>query len=364
MEGNLTAETATPTIESFKDAADELVSEGDALMAANHDPGGLDPKEYHTSEHPKILQPWAAAIVNVFNPSPEQRELIRIGISWHDTIIIYDSPQPDNILGTIRRHRGAREGDQPSGTAGNEAQSARKVVQQAQSINMRAGKPLISDDQIRAIVWEIDATYPGVDLGEDFQGATFTDYPFYQQIIEQNPKVGTIIERLGESGIIKGPLFFQPHLEEPLEQGAHVPPEVLAVGLSDLGTPGMAAEPKEFFDAGDAEFRELHTNIRREVQTPDREKVAREIISWLGSQTGFATWQMLRFEKIIYLLKANGQLSGEMEKGLRNLFSHFERNIEATLKRSDATQSEYNRRLQDEKAAFGYITGEIGYSLA
>lgn len=159
----------------------------------------------------------------------------------------------------IRRHQGAREGDAPNGAEGNEAVSARLMEQEMRQINQRVGQEIFTEEEIQTAVWGVHATYPVVDLGRDFQGASFEEYHFYETAMCQNPALREVFGELKQKGATKGPHFFQPHLEKALEEGQQVPREVLLVALADLGGPGFG-EPEEFTRTGNAEMRELYSS--------------------------------------------------------------------------------------------------------
>lgn len=364
----------SPEERQFEKAAKQVKAEGYKLMEANHDRGGEDPKEYHTSEHPHSLEVRADRMADILKLTSAEQGLAKVYISFHDTIIDYEHTDPKNIVGMIKRKRGAREGDQSSGSGGNEALSAQKMAEAMRQANEEAGREVFSEEQIRNGIFAIDATYPGVDFGPDFKGAPFEKYPYYKTIVEGNPAAKETIDMLKGGGIEKGPLFFQPHLESALERGEKVPTEVLITALADLGAAGIEGGSK-FFAEGDAEFRELYENIRKpenlsrllegdgDADREDRAKVVGAMTSWLQSQPGFAAWQMLRFEKIVHLLKQNGEIDSAKEDGLRKMFEHYPDNVKSTLERVDNRKKDYERikELGGEKQAFAYLAKEMGY---
>lgn len=372
-------EAMTPVQERetvFENASKEIKLNGYRFHEQAHDREGRDPKTYHTSEHPRTLEGRAKQMVEVLRLSPKQRVVIEVAIAWHDTVIEYDEADPNNLLAMIRRHRGAREGDKPKGTEGNEGKSARLLEQEMRKANEIAKQEIFTEEQIHAARWAIDATYPDVSLGSDFKGATFEEYPYYETAIAQNPDLGALFDELRTQGITKGPLFFQPHLEKPLEGGQKVPREVLIVALSDIGAAG-SAEKETFFKEGDDEMRELYANLRKpdvmrrltesdeETEQTNREKVAAAFIGWLDSQPGFAAWQALRFEKILHLLKQQNDITPEEEQGLRAQFSHFADNVRAARDRVKGlkTKSEEIKSISGEKAAFAYLAQNLHYEI-
>ncbi len=366
-----TKETVEP---SFEKASEGIVDCGYNFHEQEHDGEGRDPKVYHTSEHPRTMEQRAERMADVFHLKPKQRAVMKMAIAWHDTVIDYDKANPNNLLAMVRRHRGAREGDKPYGAEGNEGRSARHLEQEMRQANERAGKEIFTGEQIETAGWAVDGTYPDADLGPDFKGATFKDYPYYDEAIRQNPALGDALNNLEKQGIIKGPLFFQPHLEQPLEAGQTVPREVLIVGLSDLGAAG-SADNETFFKEGDDEMIELYANLRRpevmyrlidgndEADRNDREKVSAAYLGWLDSQPGFAAWQALRFEKLIHLLKRQNGLATEEERGLRAEFNRFIDNIRSASERAKELRSGFDavRSSQGEKAAFSYLAGKLHY---
>ncbi len=360
----------------FEKVAEEITGNGLLFHAKEHDAGGRDPKTYHTSEHPRTLEKRCEQIGEVLHLKPEELATARMSIAWHDTVIEYDKADPNNLLSTIRRHRGARKGDKPDGTDGNEAKSARLLEHEMREANRKGGQDVFTEEQIRNAKLAIEATYPDVDLGNDFKGAAFKDSPYYGIAVAQNPELGDVLQELESEGVAKGSLFFQPHLEKPLEEGKVMPREVLAVALVDLGAAGFARK-EEFFKEGDDEMRELYANLRQpdimnklligdgEADNIDREKVAAEFIKWLDSQTGFAVWQALRFEKILHLLEKQDAINPEERAGLHTRFDYFTENIRAARDRAKELKENYGKIKSDRggKEAFVYLVKSLHYAV-
>ncbi len=357
---------------TFEKAAEKVADDGREFHRAKHDPGGEVPKEYHTSEHLDVLKARGEKLADVFNLSPERRAVLNVAIAWHDTVIEYDAAKPDDVTAMIRRHRGAREGDQPSGAEGNEAKSAR-LTEQEMSVENMAGDEVFTDEHIRVVRQAIEATYPDANLGPDFKGAPFKEYEYYQTAIEQNPDLKNLFDELEAQGVTKGPLFSQPHLENALEKGESVPREVLITALADLGAAGCA-EDFEFFREGNGEMRELYENLRRtdtmrrlldgdtDTDKNDRAKATVALTGWLNSQPGFAAWQALRFEKIVHLLKKQNALTAEEESGLRGQFSRYAENARAAQERARNVKREIDGwGAVGEKLAFRYLFGTLGF---
>lgn len=310
-------------------------------------------------------------MADIFHLLPEQCATVKMAIAWHDTIIEYDKAHPNNILAMIRRHRGAREGDQPKGVEGNEGKSAQLLKGEMDYANKLTEQEIFTEEQIYNAVWSIHSTYP------DVKGIKFKEYPYYGIAITQNPEIGPIIDELEKQGIDSGLLFFQPHLEKPLEEGQRVPKEVLIVSLADLGAAGTA-EKEVFFKEGDDEMRELYANLQRpdiihhlvngdeEQDRVDREKVSAAFLGWMGSQSGFAVCQALRFEKILSLLKQQDDISPSEEQGLRLQFSHFIDNIRNVYARAEKLRAEFEamKSREGEKAAFLYLAKNLHYEIS
>lgn len=356
----------------FERTSQELIDAGGRLMNENSD---RDKRIYHTIEHPNTLQARAEKVAQVLGVSERGKKLSKIAIAWHDTIIHVDPADPENIVATIKRHRGAREGDQPSGAKGNEAESA-LVLEQAMRRANGEGVPVFTEKDIKTAVLAVEATYPGVDFGKDFQGARFKEYPWLGQIVEKNPHVGAIIEQLEADGIDRGGLFYQPHLEGPLERGEKIAPEILVMVLDDLGGAGMATL-EEFALEGDKEFQELYTNITNpenlqrmahgegEKDENDREKAVGAMLNWFKSQTSFVAWQMLRIEKILCLLQQNGQIDDEKVEKLRLLFGRFKENITGSRARAQNTARQYEeiKAKEGNGAAFAHVARVMHYQI-
>lgn len=360
----------------FEDAVRNMYKRGHSGMK---EASKKEHRVFHTVEHPEALIERAKKLSHIFELSKIQKKMVALEAIYHDLVINYDPAQnPEDVTGRIKRHRGAREGDQPANLQGNEALSAKALVAEMSRHNTIAQQkkqsPVFSQEQISNATFAIDVTYPGVQLGPDFQGVSFREYPYYKEIVTQHKDIGRIISSLEKDGILKGILFYQPHLETPLEKGEQVPKEAIIIALSDLGAAGLDTS-KTFFREGDTELLELMENIRRpkvkkrllegttEMDKNDRAKVAGIMQQWLKDQTSFVAWQMLRFEKIVFLLKKNGQIDSEKESALRNLFSNFEKNITATLKRTHTLSKTYHEILVEngELKAFQYLAKEMHY---
>lgn len=367
--------------ENFEQACDLLSKEGDTLMAKNHGREG-DEKVYHTLEnHISPMQGRAQEIGNMLGLTLEQKKLIAVAISWHDTVIEYDAPKEDNITGMISRHRGARDSEsemsqgKPSmGSEGNEALSARLMLEAMERVNQETGKTIFTQENMHIAKWAIDATFPKSDFGPDFRGVEFVNDSLYEEIAARNPAVARSVAYLQEQGITKGPHFSQPHLEDPLlQEGKEIPLEVFTVAFADLGTAGSAKNPEEFFVEGDNEGKESYHNLRKPENIKrllggdeakdieDRAKASQALLGWLSSQAGFAMWQMIRFEKVIYGMAKTGQMTPEKEQQARELLGNHEANIKACVDRVARAKAEYNKTLTEEgdKAAFASIAQEM-----
>lgn len=364
----------------FKKATREIREDGLREMSENHD-GNL---VYHTSEHPKAVERNAKKLAKIFGLSQEQIDILGDIIAYHDTKIKSTKPDSKNITGMLARHRGAREGDNKfnldklgkKGTEGNEGLSAQALKEKMKKVNDDAREEIFTQDQIDNAVWAIEATYPDVNLGSDFKEASFKEYAYFDVAVEQNPDLGEVIKELKDEGVEKGPLFFQPHLEKPLEEGKPVPREVLITGLSDLGGVGLM-EKDTFFKDGNDEMREVYHNLRNpdvmdrlakgqtDEDVTDREKVAQAFIGWLESQSGFAVFQALRFEKIMHLLKEQNAISSKEEGDLREEFRYYIDNIRAAHERAKKLKEEFGniKSATDERQAFVFLANEMGYEI-
>ena len=350
---------------SFERAVEKTISDGDRLMKEY---SRRENRVFHTIEHPNSLHERGKKMADALGISRESRNIADIAISWHDVVMNVEPANPEKVSATIKRNRGAREGDAPGGVRGNEAESARMMERSMRRVNLEAGREVFSEHQIKTAFFAVEATYPGVELGKDFKGAVFKEYSYYDAVTSQNPEIRRIVDDLEKKGVTKGALFYQPHLEAPLEKGERVPEEVLIMVLDDLGGAGMIGR-EEFAEEGDREFRELYVNISRpdstrrllegdgEKDKSDRGEAASTMLGWLRSQTSFVAWQMLRFEKIMYLLRGNGQITGDKEVKLRGLVSHFEDNIHGTSERAEETEKKYAeiKDRKGDKAAFAYL---------
>ena len=352
---------------TFKMATSQIIELGNQLMIEKT---LIEGRKYHTIEHPETLIKRAEKFFSVLNLPEREQIIIKIAFSQHDTIINRSLPDPYNIIGTIIRNRGAYQGDFPGGKEGNEAISAREMEAKMKQVNNEAIFPVFSQAEIKESVVMVKCTYPAVK-----PETIFKEYSFYSEIIKQNPNIKKIIERLeSEEEIKRGLLFFQPHIENLLEQGKEIPMGAFVVILGDLGGAGLAGH-EEFAREGDLEFQELYVNIsnpdnlRRLIEgdsgedESDRKKVVGAMIGWLKMQTGFVVLQMLRVEKIIFLMKKNRQINETQQNQLRLIFDRFESNIIGTLERAKDIEKEYNARKSQvgSKEAFRYIAQAMHY---
>jgi hypothetical protein len=358
------------SLEVLEKMAGDLVEQGIDGMKVAEGAGGE--RAFHSDGHILSMLGRADKLGKIFKLPPGGESLYKIGIAWHDTIINSDKPTAaDGVLGKIRRHRGAREGDAPFGGVGNEALSAaacEKAIREACRTNNVPPEDV--GRYIESIRFQIEATYPGVDFGKDFQGLAFQDYPDFTKIIEKNPEMGEIILELGVKGITKGNLFYQPHLENALKNRKDVPLEVIITTLSDLGAAGMNTE--EFLKEGLQEYVELNWNLRGrlvgendELSAEERVKVAEDVFKWLDSQVGFAVLQMLRNAKIRDLLKENGVIDDEQEKQFKETFSHFEDSIKRSYDRAQEVKKEYEatRNESGDEKAMEYLLMKMGFAV-
>ena len=363
---SLSRESPSDLIEQQKkklEIAKIITRTGLDLHDHNHGENSADPKDYHGSEHPETLVSHAKMMADIFKCSLEELSLAEMMFAYHDTVINYKKPNPNDLLDRVVRNRGALEGDnQGVGVSGNEAQSAELLKEK-----MRDAK-VFTPEEIETGVFGIHTTYTDVNFG-----AVFKDYAYYDVAKKQNPELGSLIEKLGREDIEKGLLLSQPHLEKALEEKKKVSPAVLVVALMDFGAAGFAGS-EEFFQGGDAEMRELYYNIKQpeamsrlttgegETDASDRARVAKAFLAWVDVQPSFAVWQALRFEKIIYLLKQNNGINAEQEKGLREFFGNYSANINAALSRAKSLRAEYDKSArEDEKKAFISLTHSMHY---
>ncbi|MDP3778655.1 MAG: hypothetical protein Q8R30_01225 [bacterium] len=356
----------------FEQKAKEIERDGLKMMEELHD--GKD--VFHTSEHPKSMEIRADKIAEVLHASKEERMLAKMDIAYHDTIIEKDEADPGSVIGMIKRHRGAREGDKPNGAEGNEAKSADELIKRMIQANEEAGEEVFTETHMKNARWAIDATYPDVALGADFKGAAFEEYPYYEIAIRNNSELGELLAELKEQGITKGALFYQPHMETPLEKGEKVPNEVLMTALADLGASGMGSV-EEFAQEGDNEMRELLGNLRKEevlervangdeeADVADRGKAAAMCTGWLESQPSFAVWQALRFEKIAHLMKEKQGMADEDIQGLRKLFGNYAQNVRGQRDRAREVKSKYEeiKTSLGEKESFKYLARTMHYEI-
>ena len=371
----VTAEAALPpeVLETaFMQAVRQIEQAGLKFHAEIHHKNGLDRKLYHDLDHPTTLEKRARLTAKALELTPEQYGIVRMAIAFHDTVIAYEQATPGVVTATIKRKRGALPEDAPDGKGdeGNEARSAQLL-----EIEMRHASPPFTVEQIKIAMLAIHATYVVPEFNKDF-----TSYDREGKLAEQNTELAALINELKGQHITTGSLFSQVHLERTLEkrasgQSEKVAREVIITALVDLGAAGCA-HPEEFFKEGDEEFWELYGNLRNKnimsrLQTgtekndvQDRKKVVMELTKWLDGQPGFAVFQALRFEKIIYLLKQQNDITKKEEQALRDQFNQFTHNIRTARDRAGRLKSEYNTQLaRGEKEAFTFLIDSMHYTL-
>lgn len=358
---------------TFRAAVGKIAQVSLAEHKAMHDPGGQDPKPFHNSAHPESMHQRAERLDAIFGLSEHRAKIVELAINRHDWKINYDRPDPDQLTAMLSRHRGAREGDKPAGLQGNESLSAVELVGDMEAVNRQYNQEIFTPDDIKIGRWSIEATYP------DVRSMAFRDYPYFQTALQQNPALVELFQNLESASVTGGLLFFQPHLEQALEDNLPVPEEVLIVAMADLGAAGMG-DQEVFFHEGNDEMRELYINLRQAgvlqqvIQDPnraeDRKAVAKTFLGWRKTQPGFAAWQALRFEKIISLLKRNQPevLPADRESQLRAQFSHYIDNTNDALHRyqqyaqqfASAAEIGDPSSLWDLAKTLGYSEGELG----
>ncbi len=361
---------------------EQLVKMGDQLMEKNNP---KEQKPYHNIEHPMELYNRAEKMANIFGLSEERKLMTKIIISYHDAIIDTVAPPdympgvsaPQVLTAMVTRKRGAMEGDFSAGVNGNEARSAELCA----DAMIKSG--VYNKKDIDTAKLGIQVTYPGVEGGPDWRGVLFDneqDKEYYDNAIKNQKGFGEMVERLKQKGIVKGIKFFQPHLENALQKGEKVPEEVLIMAMSDLGGSGIISA-EQFEKEGNAEGREVKSNIvnnmknllSQEGWVSERENVVRDIQSWFDAQVTFPVIQAIRFEKIVSLLKKNGQLDSGREAGLREMFSHFTENALGSLKRAEEAEDYRAGKIDDngniktqaekpdEMSVFKYMAKRMGY---
>lgn len=376
------AETLSPEVLEravvFERVTTAIVNEGKKQYLEAHGPEGKDPKVYHGPEHLKRMEERVERLAKIFCFSSEQLKIVKMATAWHDVVIEYDKADPANLTSRIKRHRGARKGDVPSGKEGNESISAQRLKAIMEKANKEAGsgKEIFSKEQIKAAYWGIEATYPDVALGTDYKDVPFAGDLYFQEILKQNPSLVELFSELQKRGVERGLFFSQPHLEKALEAGEDVPLEVLVVAISDLGAAGLS-DREVFFEEGDGELRELLGALRlpgvmerlvtsdEEADRLDREKIGAVFFDWLNDQVGFVAWQCLRFEKIIYFLKRNKKIKLRQEKGLREYFGFYQDNLRAAQQRVEKLRKEVARIKSEtgEREAFKFLAQNLHYKV-
>ncbi|RJQ35449.1 hypothetical protein C4568_00860 [Candidatus Parcubacteria bacterium] len=362
------------------EAGKEIILDGFLKHETAHD-RGPEKKVYHVLAHPKVVEQRAMRLADVMQLSEDQKLIARMAIAFHDVVIKvtypppYDPAQPKTMLGMAQRMRGAREGDQPAGVLGNEALSANLLVQKMQEANAAAAATLFSEDDMQIVRLAIEYTYPAAEVGgpPDFDGIPFTSHAeYYREVIQANPDIQELLENLHSSGITKGPLFRQPHLEAMLDRGERVPPEALIVAIADLGAAGMGTS-EDFFNEGDREFLEIHPNLadlrvqarlRSAEGAPERALVAGDMLKWLDGQAGFSAWQAIRVGKIRMQMQSFGDIYSMRNENLHNAVGRFKENASsAAIRAGERTRAYHDRAATDERIAFIQLADAMGYTI-
>jgi len=353
---------------AFETAKKQVIAEGLELMAQNNDPGGENPKEYHTTEnHLKPLEERKKRIVKALRMSSEQAGVAEMAIVWHDGVVNETTIDPENIIAMVGRLGGAEEGDPPAGAEGNEAQSGRGL-----EASMRR-QGVFSEEQIANAVLSVKATYARAEFGKKFSAEER-----HAQIIAKNPELAALVATLAKEGIDSGPYFFQPHLKrmfaEAKANGTKVAPEILTMALSDLGGAGM--ESKEVMAReGDNEARELFKNVKKpetlqrllrddsEESASDRAKVAKALLGFVAMQPGFIAWRWIDYLDNKEMAKDTGSIDPAHETDLDAESDHFKTNALGAVERQKMLRSDYEsaKASLGERHAFESLARSVGY---
>lgn len=353
---------------AFEKAKNQVIAEGFELMAENNDPGGKNPKEYHTTEqHLMPLLGRKERIAKALRMSSEQTGVAEMAIVWHDGVVNETTIDPENITAMVGRLGGAEEGDPPAGLEGNEAQSARLL-----EASMRK-QGVFSEEQITTASLSVKATYSRAEFGKKFSAEER-----HAEIIAKNPELTALVATLAEEGVDSGPYFFQPHLKRMLAEakanGTKVAPEILTMALSDLGGAGM--ESKEVMAReGDNEMRELLKNVRRPEMlqrllsddspeaASDRAAVAKAFLGFVGMQPGFITWRWIDYLDNKEMAKDTGSIDPAYETDLDAESNHFKTNALAAVERQKMLRGDYDsaKASLGERHAFESLARSVGY---
>ena len=359
---NSEQQTQEQLVSKLEQQCNKLIDQGHKFHEREYSLNGESPKKYHNLEHVFSVENRAQSLVSILGLSPEQRHVMLMAIAWHDSVLNFDAPDPDNIVGMVTRHGGAIDGDAPDGARGNEAKS----FQLLKGHMVRLG---FEENHIEMVKVIINATYSVGKFAE------FSSYDYYEIATKQNPDLLNVIKFLNSNGISEGLHISQPHFEKMLEQGTLTLP-VLITALADLGDVGTE-ESNVFFKIGDAEMRELYYNINNPYtlhrlvygenmqDRKDRSQVANAFIKWLKTEVGFAVWQALRFEKTMCLLNEHHVITPDQEKAVREMFSHFTTNIRASYNRYTTLQEKYQDDCKQlkERDAFLQLAKKLHYRI-
>jgi len=361
-----------------------------------HGPNARFPKPFHGIEHPKSMTEFGLGIGEVLGITGDQKQIFTLAVAAHDVEMNVKLPDMNMpVTAFVIRERGSKEGDLPAEANGNEALSAQLL-----RALMEEHGDVFDVNEIQEAVDGVLATYPRDHFrAPDFQGPTFgegseTYKAYLPEIAARNPAILEVLEKLKEEGITKGPLFSQPHLEAPLEDGKRIPTSVLMIAWSDL-SPAGAASSRIFARGGNNEFIEGKYNlsalsllsdeeivalqnssestvkeklleVRTDLAPEEMRMAAQNMLDWQKSQVGFIVWQMLRFEKNVYLLRKNGQIDEAQEVRLRSIFNKFEVNIDAALKRYKELKAATRASLAEGgnvAEAYYLLADNMGYTV-
>lgn len=316
---------------------------------------GKEPLDFHSPEHSETVASDARAFLEIMRRidpdlvTEKNLEEAEIEGLAHD--LIQDSTKEEGKMRS--RHRGWKDEDIPQDlrekgvTIGNERASADELLEEVRRYYLPNKERVFNDEEVEAMAEDIAVTFPKFEFSELPDGT-------------------------------KGLKVWQPY----------VTPDTRLVGLAlsvgDLqGEARISKNPKVFIERGNGESRELNWKIGEAVAggvenilQEERIEIARKVIGWTQNQVGFIGWQEVLFwEKVTMnkILNASPKRE-EIFQALREEFSHFDNNRNASEERYRKLKAKYYGESEDPKEqeeklntindeGFKNILREIGYTV-
>lgn len=298
---------------------------------------------FHNEGHIEDVEGDAMAILAIFKKyglaGEDDETAVRAGTRGHDLTINHDVAQDKAAFnyGQRIRHRGFGE----------------KMPDVVKSLGVKKGNEELSWEETRRIITKYDpdkkvytdavlektrlciaATYPDAYAATFPEDATTIVNPGNGEQTDLSPYLGK--DKDGKPTAFK---FDQPFLLSEPESG----PSTLSVAFGDLMYGGKCT-PEDFIRHGNDEYQETREMIMADIRggvdvlAPERKaEIAKDMISWIGTQVGFLLWQKVRFGDTLKAFRPINESpqADELKRDLSDLYSKFDQNLIAAKNRME-----------------------------